>query len=77
MEINEDVKEPLAKVPEIAQRMNTSDWFVYELVRRGGIPGVIKLGPKSTRFNRHVVDKWIEDGCPPVDGTKTPEAAHG
>ena len=66
----------LIKAPAVGKKLDTSTWQVYQLAAEGKLPGVVRLGPRTIRFIDEKIDRWIEEGCPPVDNAKTTEAAH-
>ncbi len=63
MENKPKLQEDLLKVPEVAHhlRIPLSRW--YDLINRGAIPGVIRIGPHSIRVSRKVLEEWERQGC--------------
>ncbi|KLU05883.1 hypothetical protein RISK_002515 [Rhodopirellula islandica] len=56
----------LLSVTDVAENyLNCSPRHIRRLVDSGRMPRPIKLGALS-RFQRSVIEKWIEDGCPDV-----------
>jgi excisionase family DNA binding protein len=50
---------------DLARLLQTSRKKVFELARRGEIPGTRQLSPKILRFSRDAVLAWLrtEQGC--------------
>jgi excisionase family DNA binding protein len=49
---------PVYTVPEVAQLLRTSEWSVYEMIKRGELPGVIRIG-SQIRIVRQRFREWI------------------
>jgi len=67
----------LTKAPEVGKMLEISTWQVYQLAAEKKLPGIVRLAPRTIRFNREAIERWIAEGCPPVEGEKQVEAAHG
>jgi predicted DNA-binding transcriptional regulator AlpA len=52
--------EQLWRVIELAEFLNSSVANVYYLVERDRIPGIVRLGPRTIRFNPDVIRAWVE-----------------
>jgi len=51
----------LMNVEALRKRLNLrSRAAVYAKVKRGEIPGVVKLSKRSLRFQPEVIERWIE-----------------
>lgn len=48
-------------VPELAQRLHIGTGAAYEAVKRGDVPGVIRIG-RTIRISRAAVDRWLQGG---------------
>lgn len=68
----------LDKAPDLSRKLNISVWQVYQLTAEGKIPGIVRLGPRTIRYNPAITDPWIASGCPPVesDNEQPGAAAH-
>jgi excisionase family DNA binding protein len=53
-------------VDELAERLRIGRRAAYEAVRRGEIPGVVRVG-RSIRISTHAVDEWLSG---PINGTE-------
>jgi len=51
----------LLRVPELAQRLGVSRRVAYQLVARGVVPGVIRVG-RAVYVRRRVLQAWLEGG---------------
>ncbi|MCI0334324.1 MAG: helix-turn-helix domain-containing protein [Planctomycetes bacterium] len=51
-------------VEKVAAMIDCSTRHVYRLEDRGEMPRAVRLG-NCVRWPRAVVEKWIEEGCPP------------
>lgn len=49
-------------VHSLANLLEMSDQTAYKLSREGVIPGRVKVGKKSVRFNKEVVMDWLKNG---------------
>lgn len=49
-------------VEELAARLRIGRRQAYEAIRRGEIPGVIRIG-RSLRISSHAVSAWLHDGA--------------
>lgn len=47
------------KVPEVAELLGIPRSRMYDLIARGKIPGVVRLGPKSIRVNRPILEQKL------------------
>jgi excisionase family DNA binding protein len=52
-------------VDQVAAMLNCSSRHVYRLCDIKRMPPPVRLG-MLVRWNRNVIDKWINAGCPPV-----------
>ncbi len=50
----------LLKVPEVASILGIGRTQVYELLRRGETPGIIRFG-HPTRINSEALQRWIRE----------------
>jgi excisionase family DNA binding protein len=48
---------------DMASMLKLSERTIGRLAAAGAIPGLIRVGKKSVRFSRSVVDRWIQQGC--------------
>ena len=55
--------ERLLPIGRVAEILGCSTRKIYSLVDSGMMPTPIRLGG-SIRWDRHVLDQWIADGCP-------------
>jgi excisionase family DNA binding protein len=55
-------------VPQAAALLQIGEGLAYELVAAGKLPAV-RLGPRSTRVARAVLEEWARTG--PADGADT------
>ena len=51
----------MLRVPELAQRLGVSRRVAYQLVARGVVPGVIRVG-RAVYVRRRVLQAWLEGG---------------
>jgi len=65
----------LTKALEVGKMLDISTWQVYQLAAEEKLPGIVKLAPRTIRFNREVLERWIAEGCPSVIDNKKAEAA--
>ena len=63
----------LIDVGEIAAMLTCSKRHVHRLRVDGLMPAAVKLGT-LVRWNRKVIEKWIEDGCPAANPTRDDHA---
>lgn len=49
------------KVCELAKRLGCSEQHVRHLTRTGVIPGGFRVSPRCIRFDRALVDQWLEE----------------
>lgn len=63
---NPPSKPALLTVDQLAELLGVSPRHVYRLANRKLLPKPVKLG-HSVRFNRSVIDRWLDAGCPPMD----------
>lgn len=49
---------PVYTVPEVARLLRTSEWSIYEMIKRGELPGVIRIG-SQIRVVRQRFREWI------------------
>tara|TARA_B100000925_G_C21619680_1_gene308332 strand:+ start:89 stop:334 length:246 start_codon:yes stop_codon:yes gene_type:complete len=52
-------------VDQLAAMLNCSSRHVYRLCDTKRMPPPVRLG-MLVRWNRNVIDRWINAGCPPV-----------
>ena len=57
-------------VPQLAKYLQRSPQEVRRAIREGRLPGVVKLGPRSTRIDPAVVQAWIRAGAPDVEAAR-------
>ena len=53
----------LGNVDDVAANLGCSPKTVRRLADAGKIPGLVRLG-RLVKFDLHVIDQWIEQGCP-------------
>ncbi len=58
--------EMLLVVPEVATLLRTSPKAVYEMMRRGQLPGVLRIGRRRL-VRRDVLLDWLHHKCAPSD----------
>ena len=51
----------LMRVEELAAVLRVNPKTLYALIRRGEIPGVVRVG-RVIRMNRDVVVRWLSEG---------------
>jgi predicted DNA-binding transcriptional regulator AlpA len=51
-------------VRDLAAILKLSTRTVWRLSDAGSIPGKLRIGSKSVRWSKRVVDQWFERGCP-------------
>jgi excisionase family DNA binding protein len=56
---------PLMTVRDVATQLRCSTRTVYRLCDTGRMPPPVRLG-SLVRWNRAIVEQWIEDGCPRI-----------
>ena len=56
-------------VPELAALLRVSLPTVYSAVKRGEVPGVVRIG-RVVRLHRETVVAWMARGCVPQHGGK-------
>lgn len=59
----------LLDVGAVAEMLGVSARHVYRLADAGKMPRPVKLGA-AVRFDREVIERWIESGCEVVDSRK-------
>jgi excisionase family DNA binding protein len=52
----------LLRVRELAQRLGVSRRVAYQLVARGVVPGVVRVG-RAVYVRRRVLQAWLEGGA--------------
>jgi len=62
MELNE--RELLTR-DQVAEYLACTPRHISRLAARGGIPQPMRIG-KMVRWRRSDLDRWVADGCPPV-----------
>jgi excisionase family DNA binding protein len=55
------VTEPLMKKSEVADLVNVRSITIDRWVQKGQFPRPVLVGPKSTRFRRDEVERWLKD----------------
>ena len=56
-------------VPELAALLRVSLPTAYSAVKRGEVPGVVRIG-RVVRLHRETVVAWMAQGCVPQHGGK-------
>lgn len=56
----------LLTAADLATSIGVARRTVWTWVRRGSVPGLVRLGTRI-RFRREDVDRWIRSGCPVPD----------
>jgi len=71
------VETRLLTEPEVASLLGVSRRHFYDLRKIGAAPKGLKLG-KSHRWDLHLLNRWIDQGCPvePHIDAKGREVAH-
>jgi excisionase family DNA binding protein len=64
-----DASARLLDVQAVAEMLGCSERHVYRLSDAGRMPAPVKLGA-LVRWNRAVVESWIDQGCPAVRNLK-------
>jgi excisionase family DNA binding protein len=64
-----DAPAKLLDVQAVAEMLGCSQRHVYRLSDAGRMPAPVKLGA-LVRWNRAVVESWIDQGCPSVRNMK-------
>lgn len=59
-----DVQPLLYNVAQVAQALGIGRDAVYELIARGELP-VVRLGERSVRIPRHLLERWVEAKATP------------
>jgi predicted DNA-binding transcriptional regulator AlpA len=68
--------EPELITAKIASRwLSLSPWSLYQEVKAGRIPGVVRVGRRRVRFNRRILSEYIESGGSVCTGESKAEAA--
>ena len=55
-----DTQHKYWKVPEVARLLRIPRTRAYDLVARGHMPGVVRIG-RSIRVNRKELEAWLSD----------------
>jgi excisionase family DNA binding protein len=55
-------------VADVATVLGCSRKHVYTMTDAGRMPAPIRIG-RLVRWDREVIQRWIQDGCPPVRRT--------
>ncbi len=55
----------LIDVREVARMLSISERHIWRSEDRGLMPRGVRIGA-SVRWSRSALEKWINDGCPPV-----------
>jgi excisionase family DNA binding protein len=58
------------RVEEVAELLGIGRRQCYELIRRGELPGILRLGSRSIRISRFAFDQWLSG---PTTGTEEAE----
>lgn len=61
----ESARARLIPVDAVGAMLNLSGRQVYRLADAGKMPRPIKVGG-AVRWDRRVIERWIDNGCPPV-----------
>lgn len=56
------VRSALLNAEEVASRLGVSPWRVYRLNAEGRLPGSVRIGPRSLRFDPRVLEEFIAAG---------------
>jgi excisionase family DNA binding protein len=64
-----DVSAKLLDVQAVAELLDCSQRHIYRLSDAGKIPAPLRLGA-LVRWNRAVIESWIDQGCPAVRNLK-------
>jgi excisionase family DNA binding protein len=65
-----DTLPPILTVPELAALLRVSLPTAYSAVKRGEVPGVVRVG-RTVRISRQAVLSWLgAQGCVPLHGGK-------
>jgi predicted DNA-binding transcriptional regulator AlpA len=57
-----DPPEPLWTVADVAAYLSKTSKAIHHAVQRGQVPGVVRLGKRSLRFDGEVIRAWISRG---------------
>jgi excisionase family DNA binding protein len=69
---NNHVDDSMLDVRELSRLLNCSERHARQMILRGCVPGVIRLG-RSIRLDRKTIMDWISQGCPVADLLKSVE----
>ncbi len=61
MQGNNDMERLLLRPIEVAEVLGLSKNMVYESLKRGDIPGAIRIG-RAVRVSRRALEEWIDGG---------------
>ena len=59
------VSSRLLDVDAVASMLDVSSRHVYRMADAGRMPAPVRLGG-SVRWDRNALQKWLDDGCPPI-----------
>ena len=61
--------QPLISADELSTILNVSKRTIWRLLSGKRLPEPLRIGG-SVRWRREQIDRWIEQGCPPVDSKR-------
>lgn len=53
---------PLFTTAELAAYLRVSTWQVLRWVECGVLPGVVRLGPQTLRYDQAAIARWVQAG---------------
>jgi excisionase family DNA binding protein len=62
-EVRRGTGRDMLDVSQVAEVFGVSDRHIRRLVDRDHFPQPVRLG-RLVRWPRHLVERWIDDGCP-------------
>jgi len=65
----------LLTIDQLAELLQVAKGYIYRLNYEGKIPGRIKLGHRTIRYQEEIIQKWLAERCPPIR-QDPPEAPH-
>ncbi|AUQ25096.1 helix-turn-helix transcriptional regulator [Dickeya zeae] len=61
VQIEENKKQHLIRLPEVIRRTGFGKTWIYELIKAGRFPSQVKTGVRAVAFIESEIDAWIDN----------------
>ncbi|MGM3181511.1 MULTISPECIES: helix-turn-helix transcriptional regulator [Dickeya] len=61
VQIEENKKQRLIRLPEVIRRTGFGKTWIYELIKAGRFPAQVKTGVRAVAFIESEIDAWIDN----------------